>query len=555
MIDNAITKLSVFHTCAYAYLGINALLLALLLLYVLYRYYSYCTTPLNAMPGPELGFFLGMFPTLWENFMDPERRWFAEVSRKEGHQVDVIHSRHILGLDAVVLRDKDLVREIFTAPPGKNGGRFQKNIPALAVILGDGLVTLDGETWRRHRRIMEPSFNNTFLNKQLTAIVPPMVRQFIAVWKKAAEQKREIGVGSHISALTLDIIGKVGFNYDFGGIKCIEAWGDKNSFKDHPNNTNDDANLTELEDPLIQCICQLIKVDFWGRLAFALALPRELMTLASNVFPKYRIPRRKLDSAVRNIIAEAEKTGSSNENVNSILHLMLKAHDPESSQHKGRALSLEEINTEIKTFLMAGHETTGTWMSWAFYVLSKYPDSQEKVYQDIMMHVSSPDAEISLKDIENMNYFKAFFQEVLRLYPPAGQIFRKTSKTEIVNGVNIPTGTRMRIVIYLLHRNPKYWDNAEEFRPERWLNVSAAETERRRFAFIPFAGGFRNCIGQRMATMKVHLVMSHILREFIIMAAPSQRDVKFMLESLVVLRSVPDYKIVVKSRRQHDDSR
>jgi cytochrome P450 len=214
----------------------------------------------------------------------------------------------------------------------------------LAVILGDGLVTLNGETWRRHRSIMEPSFNNTFLNKQLSATVPPMVRRFISVWKMAAEQKREIGAGSHISALTLDIIGKVGFNYDFGGVKCVEAWGD--------------ANLTELEDPLIQCICKLIKVDFWGRLAFALALPRELLTFASNVFPKYRIPRRKLDSAVRNIIADAENTGSTGI-ANYILHLMLKAHDPES-QNKGRALSLEEINTEIKTFLMAGHETTGT---------------------------------------------------------------------------------------------------------------------------------------------------------------------------------------------------
>jgi cytochrome P450 len=546
MILNAET--SILEACMYAYLGINACLLGMLLLYVVYRYYSYCTTPLNALPGPKLGFWLGMFPTLWENFMDPERRWFAEVSKKEGHQVDVIHSRHILGLDAIVLRDKDLVREIFTAPPGKDGGRFQKNIPALAVILGDGLVTLDGETWRRHRRIMEPSFNNAFLNKQLTATVPPMVRRFINVWKIAAEQKREIGAGSHISALTLDIIGKVGFNYDFGGVKCVETWGAR-SYR--PNYDND-ANLTELEDPLIKCICKLIKVDFWGRLAFALALPRELMTLASNVFPKYRIPRRQLDNAVRNIISDAEKTGSTG-NANSILHLMLKAHDPES-QNKGRALSIDEINTEIKTFLMAGHETTGTWMSWAFYALSKHPDIQEKVYQDIMKHVSSPDAEITLKDIENMDYFKAFLQEVLRLYPPAGQIFRKTSKPEVVNGVNIPIGTRMRVVIYLLHRNPKYWDNPEEFRPERWLNISETETERRRFAFVPFSGGFRNCIGQRMATMKVHLVMSHLLREFIILVAPSQRDVKFVFESLVVLRAVPDYKIVVKKRQHHTEN-
>lgn len=125
-----------------------------------------------------------------------------------------------------------------------------------------------------------------------------------------------------------------------------------------------------------------------------------------------------------------------------------------------------------------------------------------------------------------MDYFTAVLQEVLRLYPPAGRIFRKTSKRGVVNGVNVPTGTRRRIVIYLLHRNS-------------------------RFAFIPFSGGFCNCIGQRMATMKVHLVMSHILREFIIMGAPSQRDVKFLFESLVVLRSVPDYKIVVK-KRQHD---
>jgi cytochrome P450 len=536
--------MTLLETGLYVYLGINVALLTGLGCYVIYRYYRYCTTPLNAMPGPNLGFWLGMFPSLWEHFMAPERRWFDDTSKKAGHTVDVIHTTQILGIDSVVLRDKDLVREIFTAPPGKDGGRFHKNIPALAVILGDGLVTLDGETWRRHRRIMEPSFNNTFLNKQLTATIPPMVERFIAVWNKAAEQKREIGVGSHVSALTLDIIGMVGFNYDFGGVKCVESWGSR----PYDPNKIDEANLAELEDPLIKCICKLIKVDFWGRLAFALALPTEFLAFCSNAFPKYRIPRRRLDKAVDSIIAEAEKSGSAGDE-SSILHLMLKAHDPESSS-KGRALSHHELNTEIKTFLMAGHETTGTWMAWSFFVLSRHPDIQEKVYQDIMKHVSSPEAEITLKDIENMEYFKAFLQEVLRLYPPAGQIFRKTSKPEVVNGVNVPVGTRMRILISLLHRNPKYWDDPEEFRPERWLNVSEEERIRRQFAFVPFSGGFRNCIGQRMATMKVYLIMSRLLRQFVVRGAPSQRDTEFLFESLVVLRSIPDHKIVVQ-KRQH----
>jgi cytochrome P450 len=129
-----------------------------------------------------------------------------------------------------------------------------------------------------------------------------------------------------------------------------------------------------------------------------------------------------------------------------------------------------------------------------------------------------------------------------------GAIARYPDQTEIIAGISVPPKTRLLISPYLLHRHPKYWDDPDEFKPERWLEKGEEFMSRIRFAFLPFSAGGRNCIGQRFATMEAKLIMAELIRSFVFQIAPSQAKTKFEISNLIVMRTKPSLKVVVKSR-------
>jgi cytochrome P450 len=191
---------------------------------------------------------------------------------------------------------------------------------------------------------------------------------------------------------------------------------------------------------------------------------------------------------------------------------------------------------------------TATWINWSLYVFTKYPDVQENVYRDIVKHMDPDKDEIDFDDIDKMEYMNAFLQEVLRLYPPLGQILRVSRRPEIMEGVEIPPNTHVQIPNFLIQRHPHYWSEPENFKPERWINPTDEEKDRRRSAFMPFGGGPRLCIGQQFATMEVRMELAYLVRAFRFVGAPSQIETEFAFESLISMRSKPDFKVVLKRR-------
>ena len=147
-----------------------------------------------------------------------------------------------------------------------------------------------------------------------------------------------------------------------------------------------------------------------------------------------------------------------------------------------------------------------------------------------------------------MEYLGAFLQEVLRLYPPVGFFPRVNRFREFLDGVEVPPGTRIALVPHLLHRHPKYWDDPETFNPERWLNVSEKEIERRRFAFFPFSFGGRNCIGQYFATLEAQMIVAAIVRAFRVEIAPSQKSTDHTFSSKITMKSKPLVRLAVQER-------
>ncbi|KAI2496863.1 cytochrome p450 [Fragilaria crotonensis] len=181
---------------------------------------SWIVSPLNALPGPRSKSFLwGSFPSIRkEAFMEPHKRWWKEA----GVDAKLLHYTTFFGRSSLLVLDKDIVREILTAPSGGKTPRFEKRLDMVRQVLGLGLVTLEGEDWMRHRRIIQPSFSSSFLKQILNDFVPSKANLLVNYWKKSLG--REIDVASHMSAITLDIIGHAAFSHAFHGMDEIGKW-------------------------------------------------------------------------------------------------------------------------------------------------------------------------------------------------------------------------------------------------------------------------------------------------------------------------------------------
>jgi cytochrome P450 len=447
------------------------------------------------------------------------------------------------------------------------------------IRVGDGLVTLQGEQWMRHRSIIQPAFLAQSLNQMLTDLIPQLTTRLVTSWKRA--QGREIELSSHLSALTLEIIGLAAFSHEFGALDNVQEWAEAAAAAITTSSSDDrridDHQLAEIDDPFIRAFTQAFQLTWIGTLSFILGMP-----FVSRWFnPKTRRVRKAMDVSVDAIIQEAKandenggkSSSSSSTNAKtatgttslpswntprtsltrtrkSLLELLLDARDGASK----KSLDDIELRDEIKTFLFAGHETTSTWCYGAVWSLCSYPDVQEKVFQDVMKYSPSNRAEpLDLETSEKMEYFSAFMQEVLRTFPPIGMILRATTKEETFGTPHtVPKGTRITIPIYLLHHHPKYWDDPESFKPERWIFSNDKERDafmsKIQFAFLPFSSGARNCIGQRFAVIEAHMIMAELIRHFNFQVAPSQRDTKFTFSNVVALKTKPRLKVVVKAR-------
>jgi cytochrome P450 len=498
---------------------------AFLLLKFVDKFSTWLFSPLNRIPGPNSKSFLfGVFPSIRRDpYMTPHKKWWKEA----GVDAKLLHYTTMFGRQSIVVLDKEIVKDILTAPAGKKNTRFNKNHDFLKYILGDGLVTLEGPDWDRHRRIIQPSFSSSFLKDTLNKSVPDKAKQLVAYWKAA--QGREIDAASHMSAITLDIIGDVAFGHQFHGMAEIERWVKNEGSEKVP----------ELQDLFISSILNALKPNMLTFFFSTFGMAR----FDNKLNPKSVKCSKLVNKAVHDVVLNAKKSPEKNK---SLLQLLLSAKDTNPNNKSARTLTDKELQDETKTFLVAGHETTSTWCYWALYALAKHPDVQEKVCADIKKHSKGADT-ITWEMVDDMEYLHAFLQEVLRLFPPVGLIVRTNNRNEDLGGYHIPFGTRIILPIHLLHRHPLYWDDPEKFSPERWMDGKMDE-DRIRFAFLPFSAGGRNCIGQRFATIETKLILAPLIQSFIFQVAPSQRDTEFTFTSFVTMKSRPGLKIVAQSR-------
>lgn len=504
---------------------------------VLNRFLQWIVSPLRKLPGPKSRFLpLGNFVELFrEPRYSPPLRWWTEA----GCDKPLIHFTLLLWTPNLLIMDKDIVKTILASSYGKDPPRFSKRAQVLIDTLGNGLVAIQGSEWSHRRRILQPAFNTKFLKESMTRAIPYRVKRFMDCWIPAVDKRWEIDVASHISTLTLDIVGDVAFSHSFNALGTLEAW--SKQIKQNKKGSPNEVKLSEVGDQFLTFFSKMIKFDAIAVGCLTLGLGK----LNWYINRHLRETRYFLDAEVDKIVAKAHR---GNTEPRSLLELLLTARDPEAEGDVGE-LCDSDLRDEVKTFMITGYETISSWLHWAIFALVKHPDVQERLRADVVKHASAKKNEaISLETVLQMEYLNAFLQEVLRMYPPVGSILRYNTHEEKWHDVTIPPDTRLVIASHLLHRHPKYWDEPDTFLPERWIDVSLEEVERRRFAFIPFSAGGRNCIGQQFATMEAKMILAPLVRAFRFVAAPSQRATEFTFSPVpVMLKPTPSFKVSLEN--------
>ena len=495
--------------------------------------------------------------------MEPHRRWW----KKAGKDTKFLHYTLPFGAHCVLVLDADIIKDILFSNYGENP-RFKKRLNGLIPLVGNSLLTLEGTDWQRHRRIVHPSFQPGLIRESLENCIPKILSKFIGYWEKA--DGREIDVDMHMSNLTLEIIGEVAFSHDFHALDWVEQWvrqgdGEGDNKNAIPNDKVIQAMRSLFQNTARRIVFQLLKLSF---LDFSTSKSARMLDKAVDAV--ITEARRKLENNKQIGDDDEDADGGSNSSTGkkvgatktlgihsgygqiSLLQRLLAAENSDSKKPSRKSLAVDELRDEVKTFILAGHETTSTWCHWAFFALCKNPDIQKKVLEDIEKHSSEDKkADISVQMIEKMTYFDAFMNEVLRLYPPAGMIVRYNMKEEEFKGEIIPPETRLIIPIHLLHRHPNYWKDPELFQPERWLGKEHPSSNR--CAFLPFSKGPRNCIGYHFAELEAKLLLAPLIRRFAIRLAPSLLDIKFTFTNSITMKLKPALKIEISSREQKKD--
>ena len=387
----------------------------------------------------------------------------------------------------------------------KNSARFVKSrdYRALAGVLGDGLLTTENEVWRRQRKLAQPMFYRENISNYATTMVDCTLRA-IEGWPDDAI----LDVHEAMMQITLRIVARCLFGVDL----------------------SDQAR--EVGDAL-----KVVTEQFPDYARLAMVMPRWF--LISPVSKMGRAVKR-LDRILYSIIRERRAAGVSHAASGSgdLLGLLLRAQDD-----TGRKMDDSELRDETMTLFMAGHETTALALSWTWYLLTQNPDVDEKLAAELrtVLEGRAP----TPADLPSLRYLDSVLKESLRLYPPAWGIGREALDDFEAGGYRVRAGTNVFISQWITHRHERFFPDPERFDPDRWRDDPIRRGVLPRFAYFPFGGGPRVCIGAGFAQMEAALLLATVAQRFRMTLVPGH---PIKLLPSITLR--PKYGIRVAIRRR-----
>ena len=394
-------------------------------------------------PGPAEGFDLGGS----EESLALMRRCFAQYG-------DVYRifapSRGVYNY--VINHPRDVKRVLLSNHRNYTKG---EGMDRVKILLGNGIMTSEGDFWRRQRRMMQPSFHRRVLDR-FGGLIHDVNEKYAARWAAKAAAGEPINLTEDLSELTLEIV----LHSIFG------------------------TDLTRLERQL-------------G------ANPFEVVAKETNRDLKFAFRFRSLTKLVGDLIERRRREPGERFD---FLEMLMAARDRENDA----PMSNKELIDEVMTLIVAGHETTAAALTWTWHLISQHRDTAAQLEAEAdAVPAGTP---LGLDAAESLAFTHQVIQESLRLYPPGWLFTRRTLEADELGGFAIGPRTDVFISPYLLHRHPDFWSEPEEFRPERFAGADAEE--RHKFAYIPFSVGPRHCIGENLALFEMLGHLSMMSRRF-----------------------------------------
>ncbi|KAG7329242.1 hypothetical protein KOW79_007416 [Hemibagrus wyckioides] len=365
--------------------------------------------------------------------------------------------------------------------------------------LGTGLLTSTGDKWRNRRKMLTPTFHFSILtdflevmNEQSEILIQKMLKHV---------DGEPFNCFSYITLCALDII-------------CETAMGKRIYAQ-----SNADSEYVQTVYKMSDIITRRQRAPWWW--------PDWIY----NIFGEGKEHAKRLKllhSFTVGVIKERTEhvsEGSDSESDHGLrkrrafLDMLLKTRDD-----AGAAMSHEDIQEEVDTFMFEGHDTTAASMNWALHLIGSHPEVQKKVQAELQEVFGSSQRHVGVEDLKRLRYLECVIKESLRIFPAVPLFARSICEDCHINGFKVPEGVNAVIIPYALHRDPRFFPEPEEFRPERFLPENS--TGRHPYAYIPFSAGARNCIGQRFAMMEEKVVLATVLRHFDVKACQSREELR-----------------------------
>jgi cytochrome P450 len=395
-----------------------------------------------------------------------------------------------------LLKNPDNIRDVLVT----HNKNFMKGegLQRAKRLLGEGLLTSEGDFHLRQRRLAQPAFHRQRIAGYAATMVEYAARMRDR-WQAGAERD----VAREMMRLTLAITGKTLFDAD------VEDEADE--------------------------IGEALTTSFQAFNRLALPFSRLLERLALPSTKRFQKARERLDSTIYRIINERRASG---EDRGDLLSMLIQARDEEGD---GSGMTDKQLRDEAMTIFLAGHETTANALTWTWYLLSQYPEVEAKFHAEVDEVLKGGFG--AAEDFPRLRYTEMVFAEAMRLYPPAWIIGRRALGDYQINGYAIPARSILVMSQYLTHHDARFFPDPFRFDPERW--APEARESRPKFSYFPFGGGPRVCIGESFAWVEGALVLATIAQRFRMRLAPGQ---PVELQPTITLRPKHGMRMILEPR-------
>jgi cytochrome P450 len=397
------------------------------------------------------------------NLFDYTRDHLGFLTRCAREYGDVVRLRFV-NVPVYLLNHPDHIEYVLV----RNNRNFikSKGVRHSLGFLGEGLLTSEGSFWRRQRRLAQPAFHRERIDAYGEVMVECSAHE-VSGWKSGEIRD----VHEDMARLTLDVVTRTLF-----------------------------GTLLTVEFEEVGAALETIAQRFTGRGGVLFHIPEKVPTPANL---RFRRAVRLLDGIIYRII-EGRRAGD--ERDGDPLSMLLEVRDEET----GEGMSDRQLRDEVMTIFLAGHETTANALSWTWYLLARHPETEARLLEELdeVLEGRAP----TVEDLPRLRYTDMVVKESMRLYPPVWAFGREAVEDCEIGGYHVPAGTQLVMSQWVMHRDPRYYERAEEFRPERWVDGSVEKLPP--YAYFPFGGGPRLCIGRSFAWMEAVLLLATIAQKF-----------------------------------------